>query len=155
MLFAALVCAVLAFGTALMHYEGLLWTRRLCRAISLRHRFALMAAFACVLALHVAEIAAFAGGYWALTAVGGGFAGSMDGGPVDYFYFSAENYSTLGYGDITPLGPARMLAAVEPLSGLILLAWSGAFLFGLLHERHTLSLDDKRKTPAAGRKRRP
>jgi hypothetical protein len=145
MLLAVLISAALAFGTALIHYEGLLWTRRLCTSIAARHRFALLAAFACVMALHILEIAFYALGYWTLSFAGGGFTGRMDGGALDYLYFSAQNYSTLGYGDITPLGPARLLAAVEPLTGLILLAWSGAFLFGLLHERHTLALGPKPK----------
>jgi hypothetical protein len=49
-----------------------------------------------------------------------------------YFYYSAETYSTLGYGDIRPAGELRLLASVEPLTGLLLLSWSGAFLFSVV-----------------------
>jgi hypothetical protein len=38
----------------------------------------------------------------------------------------------VGYGDIVPLGALRLVACVESLNGLLLLAWSGAFLYGVL-----------------------
>ena len=44
---------------------------------------------------------------------------------------SAETYSSLGYGDIYPLGDIRLLASITPLIGILLLGWSGAFLFSL------------------------
>ncbi|MBC8050664.1 MAG: two pore domain potassium channel family protein [Chitinophagales bacterium] len=142
MALAALLAVSLLFGSTALHYEGLLWIRRASNSVRNHHRLAVLAAFAGVLILHLIEIIAYAVGYFALiSAGGGGFAGATSGGPIDYFYFSAENYTTLGYGDITPLGSLRLLAAVEPISGLLLLAWSGAFLFGLMNERHTQYLD--------------
>ncbi len=142
MMLATMLAVFLLFGGTALHYEGLLWIRRASDSIRDHHRFAVMAAFAGVIVLHLIEIIAYAIGYFALISSGaGGFAGVTSGGPIDYFYFSAENYTTLGYGDITPVGPLRLLAAVEPLSGLLLLAWSGAFLFGLMNDRHTRYLD--------------
>jgi Ion channel len=40
-------------------------------------------------------------------------------GPADYIYFSAMTWTTVGYGDITPSGSSRFLAAVEALHGYI------------------------------------
>lgn len=47
----------------------------------------------------------------------------------DYFYYSAITYTSLGFGDITPSGPLRLMAAVEALTGLVLIAWTASFAF--------------------------
>ena len=44
-------------------------------------------------------------------------------------YFSAETYTSLGFGDVTPLGPIRLLAGVEALNGLLLIGWSASYTF--------------------------
>ena len=45
-----------------------------------------------------------------------------------YMYFSAETYTLLGFGDVTPDGPVRLLVGVEALNGLLLTGWSASFL---------------------------
>jgi hypothetical protein len=62
----------------------------------------------------------------------GGLRGTSGNAALDFFYFAAETYSTLGYGDLVPVGALRVVAGVEALNGLMLLSWSGAFLFGVL-----------------------
>ena len=42
----------------------------------------------------------------------------------DYFYFSVVTVSTLGYGDITPVGFSRVLICFEVLFGLIFVGYS-------------------------------
>ncbi len=64
----------------------------------------------------------------------GGLSGSLGRPALDFFYFAAETYSTLGYGDLVPVGALRLIASVESLNGLLLLSWSGAFLYGVLRE---------------------
>jgi hypothetical protein len=44
-------------------------------------------------------------------------------------YFSAETYTSLGFGDLTPSGPVRLLAGVEALNGLLLIGWSASFTY--------------------------
>jgi hypothetical protein len=44
-------------------------------------------------------------------------------------YFSAETYSSLGYGDIVPGGDLRLLAGVEVLNGLLLIGWSASYTY--------------------------
>ncbi|MEO5607197.1 MAG: ion channel, partial [Polaromonas sp.] len=43
--------------------------------------------------------------------------------------FSAETYSSLGFGDLIPTGPIRMLAGIEALNGLLLIGWSASFVY--------------------------
>lgn len=50
-------------------------------------------------------------------------------GPTDILYFSLVTYTSLGYGDIAPLGPARLLAGIESLIGRGLIAWSASFTY--------------------------
>jgi hypothetical protein len=53
------------------------------------------------------------------------------GGPTltNCLYFSAETYTSLGFGDIVPSGPLRLLAGVETLNGLLLIGWSASFTY--------------------------
>ncbi len=47
-------------------------------------------------------------------------------------YFSSITYTTLGYGDITLTGSARLLCGFEAINGLILFGISTATLFALV-----------------------
>ncbi|QFT76915.1 potassium channel family protein [Erythrobacter sp. THAF29] len=84
---------------------------------------------------HVAEIALFAVAYSIMGFAGlGQLSGAYHSTPVDYFYFSIATYSTLGIGDIFPDGAMRMVAGIEALAGLLLIAWSASFTY-LMMER--------------------
>ena len=58
---------------------------------------------------------------WYVTA--GTLVACVDGaaGPLDTLYFSYVTFTTLGYGEIVPLGPCRWIAALEAISGYVLL----------------------------------
>ena len=71
-------------------------------------------------------VALFAVGYWALAHTGPGYLvftydrGSVPG-LADSLYFSIVTISSLGYGDIRPIGPARLLVGLEVAVGLAFL----------------------------------
>jgi len=48
------------------------------------------------------------------------------------WYFSAVTYATIGYGDVTPPELWRLLASVEGLTGILMCAWSGGFVFAVV-----------------------
>jgi hypothetical protein len=48
---------------------------------------------------------------------------------MDYFYYSAETFTALGSGDLSATGGLRLIASIEPLNGLVLIAWTGAFTY--------------------------
>ena len=80
---------------------------------------------------HLLEIAVFAVGLTILSTweKGGELLGSTDLSFRDHFYYSAVTYTSLGFGDITPDGPLRFVAAIEALTGLVLIAWTASFTF--------------------------
>ena len=47
----------------------------------------------------------------------------------------------MGFGDITPEGPLRLLTAAEALVGLVLITWSASFTFLIM--QHTWQRDDR------------
>ncbi len=80
---------------------------------------------------HLAEIVLFALGIALLVVLKehGHLQGELQAGFRDYFYYSAVTYTSLGFGDLTPFGNLRLLAAVEALTGLVLIAWTASFAF--------------------------
>jgi hypothetical protein len=44
-------------------------------------------------------------------------------------YFSAETYTSLGYGDVVPHGDLRLLAGMEALNGLLLIGWTASYTY--------------------------
>ena len=84
-----------------------------------------------VLAAHILEIASYALGYWFADSIlnAGNFSGVHVLYPIDYFYFSTEAYTSLGIGNLYPVGDVRLLAGLETLNGLLLIGWSTSFTF--------------------------
>ncbi|HYR37498.1 MAG TPA: potassium channel family protein [Burkholderiales bacterium] len=128
---AALALAMLALTTA-MHYEALELLGRRASGQTM-HRRRVVGLLTALVGLHVAEVALYALAYHFGALLGlGHLRGGSGRALLDVFYFAAETYSTLGYGDVVPTGDLRLVASVEALNGLLLIAWSGAFLFGVL-----------------------
>lgn len=128
---------VLATGLAvgacvLVHYEGLslLWQWLSRRHESHRRRKVLYGIFG-VLALHVAEIWIFGLAIWCLLQFPntGSIAGVHPLGLLDAVYMSAATFTTVGFGDLAPVGPIRFLAGTVALNGFVLITWSASFTF--------------------------
>jgi hypothetical protein len=90
----------------------------------------MIATVAVLMAAHTLEIAIWAAGYMLVDAV------AED---ADRLYFAWVNFSTLGYGDITPRPRWRLLGPMTAMNGIILFGWSTAVLFEVL--RATLRAD--------------
>jgi hypothetical protein len=39
------------------------------------------------------------------------------------------SYTTVGFGDVAPIGPIRFLTGTEALTGFVLIAWSASFTY--------------------------
>jgi hypothetical protein len=115
----------------ILHYEALNVFSRLMRAIHVAPRLRVMTLIFAILAIHVSEIWIFGLGYWGLGATPGhgALVASHPIGLLDDVYFSATCYTTLGLGDIAPIGAIRFLTGTEALTGFVLVTWSASFTF--------------------------
>ena len=55
----------------------------------------------------------------------------------DLVYFAFVNYTTLGYGDITPVAAWRLLGPMTAMNGVLLFGWSTAVIFEVLRKAVT------------------
>lgn len=119
----------------LLHYEVLRklsdWLDRLQQL----HRTRVLVLILGLLATHIFEIWIYAVGYGVLDGVEG-FGGivktashALPNDWLDDVYFSFVTYTTVGYGDLVPVGPIRFIAVTEALNGFVLLGWSASFTF--------------------------
>lgn len=52
----------------------------------------------------------------------------------DLLYFAFVNYTTLGYGDITPVQAWRLTGPMTAMNGILMFGWSTAVLFEVLRK---------------------
>jgi hypothetical protein len=127
---ALVTLAVIALVIAL-HYEVLRGCVRFLPRLSHRRRRRVLLLILVILVTHSAGIWLFAGGYWVLLEVAGlgELTGTTPAGLLDYAYYSAMVYTTVGFGDIVPAGPIRFMTGMEALTGLVMITWSASFTF--------------------------
>lgn len=51
---------------------------------------------------------------------------------TDLLYFAFVNYTTLGYGDVTPIKAWQLLGPMAAMTGILMFGWSTAVLFEVL-----------------------
>jgi hypothetical protein len=126
---ATLVVVMLCVG---VHFEILSSCNRYLRAWSHVRRRRVLILILVILVAHTIEIWLFASGYYLLlhTMQIGDLAGLARTATFpDYVYFSAMVYTTVGFGDIVPIGAIRFLTGVEALTGLVMITWSASYTF--------------------------
>ena len=130
-LLVVLLTALVVALTVLVHYEGLDWLSARLAASHTKQRRKVLYGIYAVIAIHIVEIWLFGVIYWALLKVPSAGSlqqlGSRD--LLDAVYFSAVTFTTVGFGDLLPVGPIRFLAGTEALTGFILITWSASFTF--------------------------
>ena len=131
MLLVAVACLLLISLTTLLHYEVLRGMNGWLPALRIPNRSKLLAVMFAAFAAHILEICLYGAAVFALIRYAG--LGSLNGGDgatlINCLYFSAETYSSLGFGDLIPTGPIRLLAGTEALNGLLLIGWSASFVY--------------------------
>ncbi|WP_292554433.1 potassium channel family protein [Mesorhizobium sp.] len=131
LLIAFAISVGLALVTVLMHYEVLNIAATMRRRFSLPMRVDLLLLVVAAIIAHVVGICLFALAYaWMHHHPDlGGLAGLFSGSAADFFYFSVTCYTTIGFGEVYATGPMRIVAALEGLNGLVLIAWSASFAY--------------------------
>jgi hypothetical protein len=125
------VSLALVAGTVLVHYEFLRGASTPANHLEILGRTRVLVVLAGALLAHLVEVSLYAGSFylaktqWDL----GRIDGHIEGGSLDFFYFSITTFTTLGVGDLHPRGPMRLIAGVESLNGLVLIGWSASFTY--------------------------
>ena len=131
MVVAAILAVSLVILTFLFHFAVLRWLSGGMARIAMTAGVRILVIVIAALAAHLIEIGLYAVAY----ALGdgvlalGGFGGLGGAEPLDYLYFSIVSYTSLGLGDVFPSGHLRFITGVEALNGLLLIAWSGSFIY--------------------------
>ena len=130
----ALISVLLVITCVLLHYEVLRQISKVLARLLRLHRLRILVLIVGLLVTHIVEIWIYSASYWFLNGradfghleITSAHAGT---GWLDHVYFSFVTYTTVGYGDIIPVGPIRFIAATEALNGWVLLGWSASFTF--------------------------
>lgn len=130
MLSMYIINAFLCSLAVAIHYRVFTWLSQLrLHSIKGGTRVVLMVAGA--LSAHIVEIWLFATATFYLIKYPdfGQLTGNFNNSFNDCLYFSFSTYTSLGIGDIEPLGLIRFLAGIEAITGLVLISWTASFIF--------------------------
>jgi hypothetical protein len=100
--------------------------------------FVMVATVSVLMAAHMLEILV-----WAVTY------GILDAAPADadLVYFALVNYTTLGYGDLTPIAHWRLLEPMTAMNGVLLFGWSTAVVFQVQRRTYLAVILGLRENP--------
>ena len=131
MILTLVINMLLVSAAVVIHYEILRLLSTIIPKLSVQHRLRVIIGVFGTLVGHVIEIWMFGIAFYLMIQYGdfGSLIGNYSGSILDSVYFSFTNYTSLGFGDIEPLGDIRFLAGLEALTGLALITWSASFMF--------------------------
>lgn len=115
----------------IIHYEFMYQFTLLMPRMKIRHRFRIVIGVFGALTAHAVEVWIFALSFFLMHRSDGwgSLHGNFEGSLLDCVYFSFTTYTTLGTGDIEPIGDLRFLTGLESLTGLLLITWTASFLY--------------------------
>jgi hypothetical protein len=90
---------------------------------SLRLVAVMIATVSVLMAAHIVEVVVWSLAYLMVGAAPPG---------TDFIYFAFVNYTTLGYGDVTPIERWNLLGPMTAMNGVLLFGWSTAVIFSVL-----------------------
>lgn len=124
---AWLIAIVTSILTVWIHYESLVLLRRW--VVRFKERARVFVTLVCLIVTHIVEIYVFAIVY-GLMSLDPQFGTIVDlESATDFVYYSSVVYTTVGFGDLYPTGPIRVVTAIEAIVGLVLITWSATFMF--------------------------
>lgn len=131
MLTLYLINTLVVMLVVLVHYEFLYHATRLLPRMPIPSRLRVLVGVITALVAHTVEVWIFATVYYFLIRSGnyGGMEGKFTGSLMDCVYFSFTTFSTLGFGDIHPVGDIRYITGISSLTGMVLVSWTASFLY--------------------------
>lgn len=130
-LIASVISAGLILLSTVIFYEILAHVWAFLPRLEHKPRHQILLTIFAAFAGHTACVWLFGISYYALEHyfAFGALEGHIQHGLLDYVYFSAVSYSSLGLGDVAPTGGLRLLVGVEVIVGLILIGWTITFTY--------------------------
>ena len=131
MFIVAIACILLIAFVTVTHYEVLRTLNTRLPSLAIPSRTKLLVVIFSAIVAHGVEIGVYGISLFALVkymAVGT-LSGHAGFSLINCLYFSAETYTSLGFGDLTPVGPIRLLAGVEALNGLVMIGWTASYAY--------------------------
>ena len=117
-------------STSWVHFSFLKWMNASAQSTPRDPRLRLPFGVVGAVIAHSVEVAIFALCYrFSIESGFGSLEGEFQGTLPDFIYFSYAAFTTVGFGDITPTGPLRLLAGVEALTGFVLITWTASYLY--------------------------
>jgi hypothetical protein len=131
MLYVLLACATLVATTTVIHYEVFRSLNAALPSLRIPSRTKLLVVILLAFFAHAMEIGVYGAAMYLLVVYidVGNLVGTAAFSLMNCFYFSAETFTSLGFGDLTPVGPVRLIAGVEALNGLLLIGWSASYTY--------------------------
>jgi hypothetical protein len=131
MIYVFLINSLIVAISVIVHYEFLYRITLFIPKMGINHRYRIVFGVFAALIAHSIEIWVFAISYYFMNMAEGwgNLTGRFDGSLMDCGYFSFTVFSTLGFGDIEPVGHLRYLTGIESLTGLVLITWTASFLY--------------------------
>ena len=126
-----IVTAIAVVTCVLLHYEGLRLLSDKLPTPRRHHRQRIIFLILSLLLLHVIEVWIFGAAYFLLLQFDGfgELVGSAGPSLFDCVYYSASVFTTVGFGDIYPVGAIRTMTGTEGITGLTMITWSASFTF--------------------------
>ena len=131
MLSVGACCIMLLVLTTVIHYEMLRMLSVGLPGLDVPARAKLIVVIIGAFFAHALEILLYAVAFYVLARyLAAGTLGDAARSSLTLsLYFSAETYTSLGYGDVVPGGDLRLLAGMEALNGLLLIGWSASYTY--------------------------
>lgn len=125
-LISVLISIFLVFTTSIIFYEILRYCWGILPNLKMKPRKRILVLVFFIFASHTACVWLYGLTYFTMVEYFNmvGWQGAVDVHFLNYIYFSAESYSSLGINDLVPSDDFRFLAGVESLNGLVLIGWS-------------------------------
>jgi len=125
------LCVGLVVATTVTHYEVLRLLSFGLPGLRIPARAKLIIVILAAFGSHSLQMLMYGAVYYVL--IHGLLLGSLLGGNSSSLetcmYFSAQTFTSLGFGDLLPAGPVRMVAGAEALNGLLLIGWSASYTY--------------------------
>ena len=131
-MFVVAICSLLLLVlTTIIHYEALRLLGSSLPRIDVPARSKLIVVILATFFAHALEMLLYGGAFFLLVnrLELGGLGGQAQVSIAHSLYFSAETYTSLGFGDVVPTGAIRLLAGAEALNGLLLIGWSASYIY--------------------------